>query len=132
MRSLFAFLAASAALTLVFNGESLLERLRRLLRRGRSVVGEVLAIDRVCYSRDRYYGVRLLMRTREGELAVHLGPSWFVNSQRLKLHPHDRIEVIGAPTTYDGRPTLIATAIRKGKERLRLRAADGRPLWHGS
>lgn len=132
MKTLIIILAAAAVVTYALPGESLLDRARRIARGGKRVLGEVLAVDQVAYGRGRYYGVRLLLKTSQGKLPVYLGPSWFVNSQPMKVRPHDVIEVTGARVTCEGRPTLIAAEIRKGGESLRIRSGEGLPLWRRS
>jgi hypothetical protein len=64
-------------------------------------------------------------------LAVHLGPSFFVDQQSLKLANGDRVEVKGSRILLDGTPTLIAQEITRGDESMVLRDANGFPLWAG-
>ncbi len=139
MKTLFLAAAATAVLMLASSGETFGQRAMMGGAGGRydpqtvaTVSGEVISIDRVAYGRGRYYGVHLVLKTAAGELSVHLGPSWFVDRQTLKIAPHDAIEVTGSQVTYDGKPALIAAEVKKGNERLRLRTADGFPLWRGS
>lgn len=94
-----------------------------------TVSGEVMAVQKVAYGRRGYYGIHLLLKTAEGEIAVHLGPSWFVEREPVKIMPHDVIEVTGSRVTYAGKPALIAAEVKKGEQTLRLRTADGVPLW---
>ncbi len=132
MKPFLVFLAATAALGLAYALEPLVRRITRVVHRGKYVFGEVLSIDKVAYGRDRYYGVRLLLNTTNGELPVYLGPSWYVNSHAIRLARHDVIEVTGSRVTYRGKPAMIAASVTKGHESLRLRASDGSPLWHES
>lgn len=97
-----------------------------------TVSGEVISVDKIDYGRRGYHGVHLTMRTAKGVLSVHLGPSWFVDRQAMKVSPHDLIEVTGSPVVYEGKPALLAAEVRKGGERMRLREADGLPLWRAS
>lgn len=129
MKILFEILAAAAVVLLALPGESLTRRATRFLRRGKYLPGEVLSIEKVACGQGRHHGVNLLLKTAKGKLAVHLGPTWFVDSQRTKFAPHDVVEVAGSRVTFDGKAALIATEIRKGNERLRLRTPDGTPLW---
>ena len=94
-----------------------------------TVSGEVLSVEKVRYGRRGYYGVHLVLKTSEGEIAVHLGPSWFMERQALQIAAHDEIEVTGSRVTYEGKPALIAAEVKKGTETLRLRSESGLPLW---
>ena len=129
METLLILAAVAVVLMLSLPGESLAQRALRFIRGSTYVTGEVLAVDKVAYGRGRVHGVHLLLKTAKGKLSVHLGPSWFVDSQRMKVAPHDVVKVAGSRVTYDGKPALIATVIRKGNERLRLRTDRGTPLW---
>jgi hypothetical protein len=65
------------------------------------------------------------------KLPVHLGPSFFVDQQGLKLAKGDRIAVKGSRITLDGAPALIAQEITRGNETMVLRDASGSPVWSG-
>lgn len=139
MKTFFVLAAAAATLMLALPGESLAQRAMRGGYGGRydpqtveTVSGEVISVDKVVYGRREYYGVHLLLRTDKGEMPVHLGPSWFVDRQTMKIRPHDVIEVTGSRVIYDGKPALIAAEVKKGEESLRLRTVEGLPLWRGS
>lgn len=136
MRTFFAIAAAAAMLMLALPGESLGQG---AMRGGygydpqavETVSGEVMSVDKVAYGRRGYHGVHLVLKTDKGEIPVHLGPSWFLDRQTVKIAPHDVIEVTGSRVIYDGKPALIAAEIKKGDESLRLRTSEGLPLWRG-
>jgi len=136
MRTLFAAAAAAGMLLLASPVVSLAQGARGG-GYGRSynpqtvwtVSGEVLAIDKVADGRRGGYGVHVLLKTVKGDLPVHLGPSWFLERQAMKIAVHDVIEVTGSPVIYAGKPALLAAEVRKGSESMRLRTADGLPLW---
>ena len=91
--------------------------------------GVVERIDQVKNAGAKGYGVHLLLKTDSEEIAVHLGPGWYVEKQALKIAPQDRLEVRGSRVTYEGKPALIAAEVKKGDQVLNLRNADGVPLW---
>ncbi|HEU4344281.1 MAG TPA: hypothetical protein VFU31_22205 [Candidatus Binatia bacterium] len=43
----------------------------------------------------------------------------------------DRVEVKGARITFEGKPAIIASEVKKGDEVLRLRDDAGFPVWAG-
>ncbi len=96
-----------------------------------TVSGRVLAIERVA-GRGPFAGIHLTLKTRTGELSVHLGPSWYIDKQALRIAPHDTIEVTGSRVTYHGKVVLVAAEVRRGNETLMLRDAQGLPLWSRS
>lgn len=136
MRPLGALTAAAAVLMLAHSGETFAQRAAGSGYGGSydpqtvtTVSGEVLSIDKIAYGRQGYYGVHLTLKTADGELSVHLGPSWYVDRQPLKIAPHDVLEVTGSRVTYQGRPALLAAEVKKGSESMRLRTAEGLPMW---
>jgi len=93
--------------------------------------GEILEVERIPRGR-RGEGVHLMVASGDEKLAVHLGPSFFVDQQGLKLAKGDRIEVKGSRIMLDGKPTLIAQEIKRGSDSMVLRDANGFPLWAGT
>jgi hypothetical protein len=95
-----------------------------------TIQGEVVEIDTVNPHGRRSGGVHLQVRTQTGEeIAVHLGPAWYIESQAVQIQVNDSIEVTGSRITFDGQPTLIAAEVRKGDQVLTLRDEDGIPVW---
>jgi hypothetical protein len=96
-----------------------------------TVAGEVISVDKIASGARGYYGIHLMLKTQDGEIPVYLGPSWFLDRQTMKIAPRDLIEVTGSRVIDHGKPALIAAQIKRGKEQLRLRSAEGLPLWRG-
>ena len=46
----------------------------------------------------------MLVKTDKETISVHLGPSWYLENQDIKLEPKDKVDVKGARTTFAGRP----------------------------
>jgi hypothetical protein len=96
-----------------------------------TVKGEVVDIDQITPHKGMGYGVHVRLKTGMETIAVHLGPSWYIEHQDIKIQPKDEIEVKGSRVTFDGNPALIAAEVRKGSEILLLRDASGVPMWAG-
>ncbi len=95
-----------------------------------TVQGEILEVRRIPRGR-RGEGVHLMVATGTEKLAVHLGPSFFVDQQSLKLANGDRVQAKGSRVALDGTPALIAQEITRGDESMVLRDASGFPRWAG-
>ncbi len=139
MKTLLVLAAAASVLMLAPPRESLAQGAVTGAYGGRynaqtvwTISGEVISVDKVVYGRRGYAGVHLMLKTAKGVLSVHLGPSWFVDRQTMKVTPHDLIEVTGSPVIYEGKAALLASEVKKGSESMRLREADGVPLWRAS
>jgi hypothetical protein len=96
-----------------------------------TVSGEVASIERTAPHRGMGSGIHLLLKTDAGTIPVHLGPSGYVDGQKVKLLAGDKISVTGSRITFDGKPAIVAAEIHKGDEILRLRDENGVPLWAG-
>lgn len=94
-----------------------------------TVSGQVLSVDTI--RRGRYQGVHLTVKTDKETIAVHLGPSWYLDQQKMTFAPKDALEVTGSRVTFDGKPTIIAAEVKKGGQSLKLRDANGIPMWAG-
>ena len=74
--------------------------------------------------------VRIVVKTKDGGSSlVEVGPQWYVNNQRVKLHVRDRVTVRGSKVVLDGRGSIMAARISKGNQTLVLRDTAGRPFW---
>ncbi len=76
-------------------------------------------------------GIHMNVKTDKETISVHLGPSWYLENQDLKIEPKDKVEVKGSKIMFDGKPAIIAAEVRKGDEVLRLRDDAGFPVWSG-
>ncbi|HEY7529021.1 MAG TPA: hypothetical protein VH660_07695 [Candidatus Deferrimicrobiaceae bacterium] len=95
----------------------------------KTVSGDVAQVNRTPHRRGRGYGIHLVLKTDKEEITVHLGPSWYLNRQEVKIGQNDKIEVTGSLVTFKGKPALIAAEVKKGDAILKLRDESGVPAW---
>ncbi len=74
-------------------------------------------------------GVHLVLKTDKGSIPVHLGPSWYIDKQGVKFEPGDKVQVTGSRITFDKKPAIIASEVKKGDQTLKLRDETGAPAW---
>lgn len=96
-----------------------------------TVKGEVVKVDLVAPMKGMSAGVHLALKTDTETISVHLGPSWYLENQDVKLQPKDTIEITGSRVTLVGKPAIIAAQVKKGDETLKLRDDAGFPVWSG-
>ena len=96
-----------------------------------TISGEVTKVDRITPAKGMSGGIHMLVKTDKDTVSVHLGPSWYVENQDVKIEPKDKVEVKGAKTTFAGKPAIIAAEVKKGDEVLKLRDDSGFPVWSG-
>jgi len=96
-----------------------------------TVKGEVVSVETFTPSKGMSDGVHLQLKTDKGILPVHLGPTWYIENQDVKIEAKDVVVVTGSRVTFEGTPALIAAEVTKGDDTLRLRDQSGYPAWAG-
>jgi hypothetical protein len=96
-----------------------------------TITGEVTSVDSITPGKGMRGGVHMNVKTEKETISVHLGPSWFIENQDVKIEPKDKVEVKGAKITFAGKPTVIAAEVKKGDDVLKLRDDRGFPVWAG-
>lgn len=96
-----------------------------------TVSGELISIGKISLMNGLIHGVYVIVKSHEEKITVHLGPVWFVENQEITIKPKDKVEVKCSKITYQGKPAIIASEIKKGKETLKLRDENGFPYWNG-
>ena len=93
-----------------------------------SLSGEVAAVGKFTPS-GRSAGVRFTLNTEKGPVEVILGPGWYVEKQNFTIEPQDTVTVKGSRVAVEGKPTIIAAEVTKAGKTLKLRDANGMPVW---
>ena len=93
--------------------------------------GEVVSVSQITPNKGMGAGVHMTLNTGKESISVHLGPSWYLENQDVKIEPKDKVEVKGSKITFGGKPAIIAMEVKKGDEVLKLRDDAGFPLWAG-
>jgi hypothetical protein len=96
-----------------------------------TINGEVVSVDPITPMKGMHYGVHTVVKTGKETISVHLGPGWYIEYQDVKIAAKDQIEVKGSRVTFEGKPAIIASEVKKGDEVLILRDAAGLPAWSG-
>ena len=82
-----------------------------------TVDGKVLSVEKTTRAKGHGYGVHLTLQTDKETVAVHLGPSSYIDKQTPKIEANDTITVTGSRLTIDGKPAHHRRACEKGKRR---------------
>jgi hypothetical protein len=93
--------------------------------------GEVVSVSQITPNKGMGAGVHMTLNTGKETISVHLGPSWYLENQDVKIEPKDKVEVKGSKITFGGKPAIIAMEVKKGDEVLKLRDDAGFPVWAG-
>jgi len=97
-----------------------------------TIKGTIEAVNHVAGARA-WTGTHLTLKTDSGSLDVHVGPSWFLEQNKLSFAKGDEISVTGSKVKYGETDALLAREITKTDQKVTLRTAKGFPLWsrHG-
>jgi hypothetical protein len=93
--------------------------------------GQVVSVEKLTSGQRMSYGVHFTLKTDKETIAVHLGPSWYMEKQPVTIAQGDKVEVTGSRINYQGQPAIIAAEVKKGGQVLKLRDANGVPAWAG-
>ena len=96
-----------------------------------TVTGEVIAVEKFTPVKGMRVGIHIRLKTDRETIAVHLGPSWFMERLEAKIETGDKLEVRGSRVTMGGKPAIIAAEVKKGDMILKLRDDSGIPVWAG-
>ncbi len=96
-----------------------------------TISGEVISVDRITPAKGMSGGVHMNVKTDKETISVHLGPSWYLENQDVKIEAKDKVEVKGSRISFGGKPAIIAAEVKKGDEVLKLRDDAGFPVWSG-
>ncbi len=96
-----------------------------------TVSGQVVSMEKGAVGQRGTPEVRFILKTDQETLPVILGPGWHIDKQAFPLNPQDTVEVKGSRVTLEGQPAIIAAEVKKGDQTLKLRDANGVPVWAG-
>ena len=96
-----------------------------------TISGEVISIDQFTPAKGMFGGIHMNVKTGKETISVHLGPSWYLENQDVKIEPKDKVEVRGSRVAFFGKPAIFAAEVKKGDQVLKLRDDDGFPVWSG-
>lgn len=80
-------------------------------------------------ARGAWTGTHVILKTSQGTLDVHLGPSDFLAKKQLTLSKDDQIEVTGSKVNEGETEALLARTVKKGDTVFTLRNERGIPEW---
>lgn len=96
-----------------------------------TIKGKVLRVEQLPGRRQNMIGVHVVIDTGEEEVAVHLGPLTNLNKAEFKITEGEVMEATGSRIMHENKPALLATEVMQGGQTLKLRDADGKPVWRG-
>lgn len=93
--------------------------------------GSVTAVAVLPARGGRSGGTHVTLASDGAVTDVHMGPTWFLDQEGLKLAKGDALEVTGSLVELEGKAYLVAREVRKAATLYRLRDERGMPAWAG-
>ena len=96
-----------------------------------NIIGEVITVEKFVPIKGMSSGIFLIIKTEKEIISIHLGPSWYIENQDIKIEPKEMVEIKGRRINFNGKQAIIAGKVEKGNKMLRLRDENGLPVWIG-
>lgn len=93
--------------------------------------GKVIEVQKVDAKMGNWKGIHLIVKNQSEEIAVHLGPEWYMAKINAIFTVGDGVEIKGVRTTYQGEAAVFAAQINRGADSWILRDELGLPAWRG-
>ncbi len=91
--------------------------------------GTVTAVAVEAPRPGRVGGVHITLQAEQKAAEVHIGPAWFAQTAGLAFTKGDPVEVTGSLVTQGEKTFLLAREVKKDGKEVKLRDAEGTPLW---
>ena len=92
--------------------------------------GKVTGVVRSAPAQGMDASVSLLVKSGNGGVSVvEVGPTWYVDGQRVTYKTGDRVKVKGSKVMLGNRSVILAQRVTKNNRVLYLRGEDGWPMW---
>ncbi|HEX2328170.1 MAG TPA: hypothetical protein VHN74_05575 [Candidatus Angelobacter sp.] len=87
-------------------------------------IEDIKTTDAMCHA-----GTHLIVKTSTGNMEVGLGPSQFLQDQKLELKKGQSVEILGAKMAHQQAPVFVARQITAEGKTFNLRDEKGVPAW---
>jgi hypothetical protein len=91
--------------------------------------GTVMDVTEQAAPRGRWTGTHLMLKTDAQTIDVHVGPTRYLEQEKIHFAKGDTVEVTGSRVRIDNADVLLAREIKMGDRTVTLRSADGIPAW---
>jgi hypothetical protein len=99
------------------------------VKTGRSVLSRLLQMHMMGLGHKGPQEKQLLLKTDTDTVRIHLGPTAFLDENKVEIRKGDTLEVTGSRVRIGDSQVVLAREIRKSNHAWTLRDAAGEPLW---
>ena len=94
-----------------------------------TISGTIQKIDTMSGRMGNFHMVQLVVKDSSGTVTVNVGPSTYLDEQKISFKEGDAVVVTGAKMQFRGNAVILAAKIVTGGKTITLRDDTGRPLW---
>jgi hypothetical protein len=91
--------------------------------------GTIMDVTEQAGPRGRWTGTHLMLKTDAQTIDVHIGPTRYLEQEKIHFSKGDTVEVTGSRVKIDNADVLLAREIKMGDRTVTLRNAEGVPVW---
>ncbi len=99
------------------------------LQNEETIEGIINKVKQISTTKDMTFGTHLIVDYEGRELEILLGPSWYLEKNKVQLTKHNIIEVSGCLSIFENQPAMIAKWLMIEGDTLYLRDEKGFPKW---
>ena len=94
-----------------------------------TISGTITSVDKISSPRENSYGIHLQVEASDGTITTYVGPSWYLNEQKISFKNGDKVEITGSKVRFSEKDIILAAAIKSGGKTIQLRDDAGHPVW---
>ena len=97
-----------------------------------TIRGKVVSTNSFTPMSGMAQGMRVIVQSGGRTIPIHVGPSWYLDTQGWQVNPNEEVEVTGSLVNWGGSSVMMASELRYDGKVWQLRNSKGIPLWRGS
>ena len=94
-----------------------------------TISGTIQSVDTLTGRRGNIHMIQLTVKDSSGTVAVNVGPSFYLDEQKISFKVGDTVEVTGSKVQFNGTDVILAAKVKDGDNTITLRDDSGRPVW---
>jgi hypothetical protein len=94
-----------------------------------TITGTIQSVDTLSGRRGNFHMIQLTVKDTSGTVSVNIGPSFYLDEQKISFRAGDTVEVTGSKVQFNGADVILAAQVKEQGKTIILRDDSGRPVW---
>ncbi len=94
-----------------------------------TITGTIQSVDTLTGRRGNSHMIALTVKDSSGTVSVSIGPSFYLDEQKISFKAGDMVEVTGSRVQFNENEVILAAQVKVGGKTYTLRDDSGRPVW---